>query len=105
MNDRLAFAIHSSICHIHGRKPRRSAGYGVAALPMSLVSHCARASILQVGEMVREIRKKVFVNWRDTLLMGVPALCYCFQASDHAVCARASALRALLTLSCNCSRA
>ena len=28
---------------------------------------------------VVDIWKRVFVNWKDTLKMGVPALCYCFQ--------------------------
>lgn len=32
-----------------------------------------------VGGMVREVKEKVFVRWKDTLLMGIPALCYCFQ--------------------------
>jgi UDP-sugar transporter A1/2/3 len=32
-----------------------------------------------LGGLVREVREKVFVRWRDTLLMGVPAVCFGFQ--------------------------
>ena len=29
--------------------------------------------------MLRSVYEQVFVRWRDTMLMGVPALCYCLQ--------------------------
>jgi len=32
-----------------------------------------------VRPMLRSIWEQVFVNWRDTLKMAVPALCYCLQ--------------------------
>lgn len=32
-----------------------------------------------VRPMIVEIWQQVFVKWRDTLRMGVPALCYCLQ--------------------------
>lgn len=32
-----------------------------------------------VVPMLRKVKDQVFVKWRDTLSMGIPALCYCLQ--------------------------
>lgn len=63
-------------------KPMYLGGAAVLASELIKLPVCLAVIASQhggVGGMLHEVWRRVFVGWRDTLAMGIPALLFCFQ--------------------------